>query len=240
MAGGLEVNFEIIAEIGQNHNGDISLAKELILAAKENGADVAKFQLYNAKTLFSQEGNEWFDYNCKTELTRAEVHELSEFCQKQNIEFMASVFDMERIDWLEELNVKRYKVASRSIEDTPLINKLISLKKPLIVSLGWWSGQNFPVINSKSKVDFLYCVSKYPTELTELNLKNVNFENYSGFSDHTKGTIASKIAMARGAKIIEKHFTFDKNMYGPDHSGSITPKELNELVRFKNSLTQAL
>ena len=234
------MNYEIIAEIGQNHNGDMALAKELILAAKENGSSAAKFQLYDAKSLFDKEGNEWFEYNCKTELTRENVQELSEFCLKENIEFMASVFDIERVDWLEEINVKRYKIASRSIRDTQLINKLGSLEKPLLVSLGRWKDREFPVINTKARVDFLYCISNYPTDLTELNLAKVNFEHYGGFSDHTIGTTASKIAMARGAKIIEKHFTFDKKMYGPDHSGSITPDELSELVNFKNELVKTL
>ena len=234
------MNYEIIAEIGQNHNGDMGLAKELISAAKENGAAVAKFQLYDAETLFEKKGNKWFDYNCKTEISRKDAEDLSEFCKKNNIEFMASVFDVERITWLEDLNVKRYKIASRSIHDRHLINALSSLSKPLLISLGWWKNTKFPEIDTNSTVDFLYCISNYPTELNELNLSEVDFQSYGGFSDHTRGIVASKIAMARGAKIIEKHFTFDKQMYGPDHSGSITPDELRELVDFKDSLIETL
>ena len=155
---------ELIAEIGQNHNGDMSLAKELIHAANDSGADVAKFQVYEAKSLFPKEGNEWFEYNCKTELNSDQVFELSEECEKAGIEFMASVFDVMRIEWLERVGVKRYKIASRSIQDAALIGALVKTDKPLMVSLGMWKNKEFPVIKTQQKLDFLYCVSKYPTE----------------------------------------------------------------------------
>ena len=102
---------EIIAEIGQNHNGDLELACELIKKAKSCGADVAKFQLYDAKKLFPKEGNEWYEYNCNTELTFEDIKLLDNVCKDVEIEFMASVFDIKRISWLEDLNVKRYKIA---------------------------------------------------------------------------------------------------------------------------------
>ena len=121
---------EIIAEIGQNHNGDLDLAKKLIHKAKENGANVAKFQLYDAKTLFPREGNPWYEYNCNTELSRDDVEELFEECSKADIEFMASVFDTTRIGWLEELGVFRYKIASRSIYDQDIIESLKKTNKP--------------------------------------------------------------------------------------------------------------
>ena len=232
---------EIIAEIGQNFNGDIQLAKELIKLAKVNGADVAKFQIYDAKALFPKENNPWYDYNCKTELSKENVKVLMDECNKLDIEFMASVFDEERVEWLEEIGVKRYKTASRSISDKLLINKIIATKKPTIISLGMWNDKELPNIETESKLDFLFCVSKYPTELTDLNFKNIDFVNkYSGFSDHTLGIVAPIVAMSRGAKIIEKHFTVDKNMYGPDHSGSMTPDELKELVKYKKEILQCL
>ena len=106
---------EIIAEIGQNHNGDMVLAKELIFAAKESGADVAKFQIFDAEETFGTKNNPWIDYNKKTELSRDNVNLLYEECQRHQIEFMSSVFHSRYIDWLEQLNVKRYKIASRSI-----------------------------------------------------------------------------------------------------------------------------
>lgn len=232
---------EIIAEIGQNFNGDIILAKELIRLAKLNGADVAKFQVYDAKALFPKNGNEWYDYNCKTELTKEHLEILRDECDNIGIEFMASVFDEERVEWLERLGIKRFKIASRSVYDESLKNKIFSTKKPIIISLGMWDGDEFPEIKSPSKVDFLYCISKYPTNLECLHFNNVDFkEKYSGFSDHTLGIVAPIVAMSRGAKIIEKHFTLDKNMYGPDHSCSMNPDELKELVIFKDNILQCL
>src|SRR3989338_3056770 len=115
------MKIELIAEIGQNHNGDMALARELIQSARDNGADVAKFQAFDVEAVFNKEGNEWYEYNRKTQLTRENVLWLSEECKKIGIEFMASVFDTERVGWLEDAGVKRYKIASRSINDTKLI-----------------------------------------------------------------------------------------------------------------------
>lgn len=230
---------EIIAEIGQNHNGDMGLASELIHAAAEAGADVAKFQLYDARELFPKEGNPWFEYNCKTEISREQLTTLQQFCKEADIEFMASVFDAERIEWLESVGVKRHKVASRSIKEEKLIEALAATGKPLLVSLGMWDGDEFPVVSS-DQVSFLYCVSKYPTPLEDLNLSRVNFERYAGFSDHSIGIEASVAALAQGARIIEKHFTLDKSMYGPDHECSMTPDELSSLVNYRNSFRLCL
>tara|TARA_B110001452_G_scaffold31568_1_gene24688 strand:+ start:627 stop:1325 length:699 start_codon:yes stop_codon:yes gene_type:complete len=231
---------EIIAEIGQNHNGDIVLARELIHSAKESGADVAKFQVYDARALFPKEGNEWFDYNCKTELSRKQIEELAEECGRVDIEFMASVFDVERVVWLEEVGVKRYKIASRSIRDMDLIAALAATGKPLLASLGMWQGVKFPEIKNSVKVDFLYCISKYPTPQSDLRFSQVDFDIYGGFSDHTIGVNASLTALARGAKVLEKHFTLDKSLRGPDHSGSMTPQELAVIDAFRNDLRQCL
>lgn len=230
---------EIIAEIGQNHNGDMALAKELIRHAKKAGADVAKFQLYDAKRLFPKENNPWYDYNLATEISKDDLYTLADECNAVGIEFMASVFDTERIEWLEAIEVKRYKIASRSIFDTDLITGLIQTQKPIIASLGHWKENSFPVINAK-KVDYLYCVSKYPTALSDLNLNTVDFKKYSGFSDHTIGISASQIAMAKGAWIIEKHFTSDKTMHGPDHSCSMDVDELKQLCHFRDDLLESL
>lgn len=231
---------EILAEIGQNHNGDMELAKRLIHEAKAGGADVAKFQLYEARRLFPRDNNPWFDYNCQTELSREQVAVLAEECESAGIEFMASVFDTERIGWLEDIGVRRYKVASRSIRDRELIDALAATGKPLIVSLGMWGEEEFPVIDSSAPVEFLYCVSKYPTPLEDVHLAAIDFDVYAGFSDHTIGLAAPVAAFARGARIVEKHFTLDKSMYGPDHEGSMTPDELRELHRYRTELLQLL
>lgn len=231
---------EIIAEIGQNHNGEMGLALELINKAKESGADVAKFQLYDARTLFSKENNEWFEYNCKTEISREQLSILADECKKINIEFMASVFDVERVGWTEEIGVRRYKIASRSINDKNLLRKISSLGKPIIASLGMWKQKAFPVIEGAKELDFMYCISKYPAPLEDVKLAMVNFEQYSGYSDHTIGITAAMAAFARGAKIVEKHFTLDKNMYGPDHFCSMTPGELKAIHQYRKELTQCI
>ena len=227
---------EIIAEIGQNHNGDMNLAKKLILSAKENGADAVKVQVYNAKTLFPRENNPWYDYNLSTELSKSDLFYLADYSADLNIELLASVFDITRIEWLEELNVKRYKIASRSIHNKPLISRLVQTNKNLLVSLGLRGDEPFPVMQTSAKVDYLYCVSKYPAKLEDLQLKSVDFSKYSGFSDHTIGISAAITALARGAHIIEKHFTLDNEMYGPDHMCSMTPNELRQLSLFRNDL----
>lgn len=230
---------EIIVEIGQNHNGDMQLAQEMIAAVADSGADVAKFQVYDAKSLFPKKGNPWFEYNCKTELSLDDVHLLNETCQKYGIEFMASVFDTERIQWLESIQTKRYKIASRSIKDITLKNALIQTNKPLIASLGMWDQKQFPDF-PVNQTQFLYCVSKYPTELEDLHFNDVDFNQYDGFSDHTIGLTAPILAISRGAKIIEKHFTLDKSMYGPDHACSMTPEELTELCKYSKEFSQCL
>ena len=231
---------EIIAEIGQNHNGDMEVAKRLIHEAKRAGADVAKFQLYDARALFPKEGNEWFDYNCKTELTRAQIRMLAEECDRAGIEFMSSVFDIERIAWLEEVRAKRYKIASRSIFETALIGAVAATGKPMLVSLGKWDRPGLPDIKAIGGVHYLYCIAKYPPALTEVHLGKVDFNVYAGFSDHTIGTAAPIAAIARGARIIEKHFTLDKTMYGPDHTGSATPAELAQVCAFRDDAEKIL
>jgi sialic acid synthase SpsE len=230
---------EIIAEIGQNHNGDMEIARELIMRAKENGADAVKFQVYDAKKLFCKENNDWYDYNCKTELSKEQLFLLAQECLKNDIEFMASVFDVERVAWLEEINVKRYKIASRSIKDAGLIDTLSKTGKPLIVSLGFWNSLEFPAMGTK-KIDFLYCISKYPAPLDEVKLGSVDFKRYAGFSDHTVGITAAVAAFARGARIVEKHFTLDKEMFGPDHSGSMDLNDLRSLNQFRREIELCL
>lgn len=229
----------IIAEIGQNHNGDMEIAKKLISAVKEGGADIAKFQLYDVDSIFPP-SFEWYKEAKKTQLTKEQVLELADWCQKVDIEFMASVFDTERVEWCQEIGMKRYKIASRSIYDEELINAIAGTGKDIIASLGMYQGKEFPQINTRGKVDFLYCVAKYPTLPEDLNFLEVDFNKYSGFSDHTIGIEAALVAMARGAKIIEKHFTLNKKMHGPDHIISMEPQELRQIVRFSRKFEKIL
>ena len=229
----------IIAEIGQNHNGDMELAKKLVVSAKENGADIAKFQLYDVDAIFPSTF-EWYREAKEAELAKGQVVELATWCQEVGIEFMASVFDTERVEWCEEIGMKRYKIASRSIYDKKLIRAVAGTGKDMIVSLGMYRGRGFPRIEARGRVDFLYCVAKYPTSAEDLDFRRIDFDKYSGFSDHTVGTEAALVAMARGARIIEKHFTLDKKMHGPDHAGSMEPQELRQIVDFSKKVERIL
>lgn len=231
---------EIIAEIGQNHDGDMGRACELIHAAKAGGADVAKFQLFDAPRLFPRENNPWYDYNCKTELIFEQAERLKRECDDAGIEFMASAFDPERVGWLETLGVRRHKIASRSINDEVLIKAVAETDKPFLVSLGAWTEPGFPQFPEGGEVFFLYCVSEYPTPFERLRFGEIDFSVYAGFSDHTIGVEAAAIAMSRGAGILEKHFTLDKSSYGPDHAGSMTPDELAELSRIRDIIVKVI
>jgi N-acetylneuraminate synthase/N,N'-diacetyllegionaminate synthase len=230
---------QIIAEIGQNHNGDMELAKELIYAAKENGADVAKFQLYDVDSIFPKDF-EWYQETKKSEVSRDQAFELAQTCEAAGIEFMASVFDLERVSWCEAIEMKRYKIASRSVRHHPLIEAVCATGKDMIVSLGMWDGPGFPSIPARARLDYLYCVAKYPTHPEDLDFNSIDFARYSGFSDHTMNIDASLIAVARGARILEKHFTMSKAMHGPDHSGSMEPQELAQIRRFADSFANIL
>lgn len=231
---------EIIAEIGQNHDGDMDRALEMIDACAKAGADVAKFQVYDARALFPREGNPWFDYNCATELSRDAVMRLADACRAAGVEFMASVFDVERVAWLEEAGAARYKIASRSIKDAELIAAIAATGKPLIASLGWWEGPEFPDIQAPGGVEFLHCVSKYPTPLEDVRLEAIDFTRYAGFSDHTIGLTAPMAALARGARIVEKHLTLDKRATGPDHACSMEPEDLACLCAYRDELRKCL
>ena len=233
---------KIIAEIGQNHNGDMHLAADLIAAAAENGADIAKFQLFDAKALFPSTNNPWYEYNLKTELTRDQLSFIFEKCASHQIEFMSSCFDLERLEWLEELGVSSHKVASRSIHESELISAVLKTGKPTLISLGMWNEPKLPVFQSalNPQIIFLHCVSDYPADLKSMKISKVNFSDIEGFSDHTVGLTASKAAMARGAKYIEKHFTLNQSDYGPDHVCSMEPYQLQELSKFRDELIQCL
>ena len=224
----------IIAELGHNWNGDMTLAKRMIYEAKKAGGQIAKFQLYDTDKLGIKEayGQEVYDDLKLSELTRAQLDILKQECDTVGIEFLCSVFDVERVDWTEEIDMKRYKIASRSVYDTALVDKIITTGKPIIWSDGMLDKRGKP-----ANLDFchyktypLYCVSKYPTEFKDLNIPCFWFSYQAGFSDHTIGIDAALVAVSRGAQIIEKHFTLDRTMEGYDQKGSIEPDELKEMI----------
>ena len=225
----------IIAEIGLNHNGNMDIAKSLIDEAYSAGADIAKFQFFDISEYFGPEF-EWYDECMNARLDFEKASMLSDYCDKVGIEFMSSVFNLEGVEWAKKLEMKRYKIASRCINQNDLLEKVSETGKDMIVSLGMWNNANpdspLPThINSKGKIDYLYCVAKYPTLPEDIEFNKIDFKSkYSGFSDHTIGMNAALVAIARGAKIIEKHFTLSKKMHGPDHAGSMEPVELRQLV----------
>ena len=218
----------IIAECGHNWGGDMKLAKKMIHSAKENGADIVKFQLYNTETLNTGH----YDELKKAEITKFQLDEIVKECQKVDIEFMASAFDTKRLEWILPYS-KKIKIASRSIYNYELIQMAAQTKLPIIVSLGKYKERTLPTIRQNNAgVMFLYCVAQYPTKFEDLNFQRIRFERgvYAGFSDHTQGIEAPLVAVSRGARIIEKHFTLDRKLPGCDQICSIEPKELKQMV----------
>jgi sialic acid synthase SpsE len=236
---------DIVAEIGINHNGDIPLAGRMIEMAKQAGADVAKFQIYNPERILDKNSPvlaPWWNVILQTELNQRDVGYLKEKCDRVGIEFLASVFHPDKIHWTEDVGMKRYKIASLSIYDAELAKAIVKTGKPVIISYGMVENGRTPAITLAKQVDTklieLYCVSEYPTPIEHVKFNGCFGDNgwYDGFSDHTIGITASVLAMSLGAKMIEKHVTTDRNSPGPDHSSSITFDELTQLCRMRDEL----
>jgi N-acetylneuraminate synthase/N,N'-diacetyllegionaminate synthase len=225
----------IIAEIGINHNGSLPVAHELIRQAAIAGAAIAKFQFYDPAKIFGPSGsypNEAaYEQALAVQFGLEDAKKLKAWCDEEGIEFMASVFDQERFEWVESLGVKRHKVASRTTEDKDLCRRILATGKETFISLGFWTGAGVPYDAKNAR--YLYCVPKYPCEYSDIHLPaSFAGSGYHGFSDHTLGIEAALVAVARGARIIEKHFTLNKGLSGPDHVCSITPDELADLCRY--------
>lgn len=216
----------IIAEIGINHNGNFALIQELVRQAAMGGADVAKFQLYDSLKLFGDDSRK------KNEFTYEQVVEINNICEFYDIEFMASVFDSDKLEWCESLDVKRYKIASRTLaKDKTLCDAIVKLNKPTLISLGMWANE-LPYENSKN-VTFLNCISKYPTTFRDIATKARSYDAHRiiGVSDHSYGIEYILHEIAHGARVVEKHFTLDKSQPdNRDHIGSMT---LDELIRLR-------
>lgn len=217
----------IISEIGHNDFGNMRLAKLMIEEAKRCGADIAKFQAYDTDKIKKPWQSRYSELKF-SEHTKEEFKELKEHCDKIGIEFMASAFDIEHLQWLEEIGVKRHKLASRSIKDAELIKAMEKTKKPIIASLGSWKEPYPPKIKN---CQFLYCVAEYPAYIAEGQFPS-SFDEYAGFSDHTIGTYWAREAVKRGAIIIEKHFTLDRKLPGHDQKGSADPEDLKDFITY--------
>lgn len=223
----------IVAEIGHNHMGYMRHAKLLIDEAKSCGADIAKFQAYDTEKIKKPWESRYFELKL-SEHTKEEFKELKEYCDKIGIEFMASAFDLEHLAWLEELGVKRHKLASRSIYDKELIKAMEATGKPIIASLGKIDERGIPKIKN---CQYLYCVSEYPAYISGLPEFG---KDYTGFSDHTIGMYWCREAIKRGATIIEKHFTLSRDLPGHDMKGSADPTELKDFCIFTRQLEKGI
>lgn len=248
----------IIAEIGANHNGNIELAKKMIEVAKNCGADCVKFQSWSKETIFSRkiyEDNYFLcdDYRNRKDYTleetvdkysigKKEHIELKKYCDSIGIDFASTPFSKGEVDMLcDTLKVPFLKVASMDLNNIPFLQYMAKKQKPIVISTGL---SDLTDINEAIKciekcrnleIILLHCISIYPPKDDEVNLNNMDMlrDNFSypvGYSDHTIGTVASILSIAKGACIIEKHFTLDKNMIGWDHKVSANPTELKIIV----------
>lgn len=254
----------IIAEAGVNHNGDIKLAYEMIEKAKECGCDCIKFQTFHASLLVTKTAK-MADYqaeNLKTEdsqynmLKKLEFDQdvffrLKEHCQDVGIRFLSTPFDEGSVNLLEELGVDFYKMSSGDITNKPLLQYVAEKNKPIIISTGMCTMDEVREAvgwieeTGNRQIKILHCTSNYPTPYHEVNMKAMltlreQFPYEVGYSDHTEGIIIPIMAAAMGAQIIEKHFTLDRTMPGPDHKASLEVNELSEMVQAIRNIESAL
>lgn len=251
----------IIAEAGVNHNGRLDMALQLVEKAKEAGADAVKFQTFKTEKITTvhaasaeyqaEKTGRQFDMLKRLELSYNDFRKLSAFCKKRNIEFLSSAFDEGSMDFLIELGIKALKLGSGEITNLPLIMHAAKSGLPVILSTGMSDlfeiryAVNIFKVARNPKLCLLHCVSQYPAPMDSLNLKaivtlNKKFKVPTGFSDHTMGFTAAVASAALGASVIEKHFTLDKDMEGPDHKASSSPDELKEYITAIRDTEKAL
>lgn len=246
----------IIAEIGANHNGDLDLAKKLIKSAKDNGAHCAKFQSWSKSSLFSKamyDSNSEFENDIDKYATSFdELRKLKEFCEEYNITFSSTPFSYEEADFLiDELKIPFVKIASMDVNNYPFLKHIAEKQIPIILSTGlselYEIDKAIHTIESagNKNIIILHCVAEYPPEINKINLNK--FDSFLklypypiGFSDHTLGTAIPLAAVAKGAILIEKHYTLDKSTEGWDHAISLDPEELNYLSKESKNISLAL
>ncbi len=249
----------IIAEIGNNHNGDFERAKEMIDKAVEMGVDCAKFQMRHLDQVYRKSsleksgedlGTEYIiDLLNRFELTVDQHRELSKYCKSKGILYLCTPWDIKSVDILESFDVKAFKVASADLTNLPLLDKLSQTGKPLILSTGMSTTDEVKFVveflNERAvKFVLLHCNSTYPAPLHDINLKWMDgiraIHPLVGYSGHERGISVSIAAVALGAKVIERHFTLDRMMEGPDHAASLEFNEFKELIKGIREVEQAL
>ncbi len=254
----------IIAEAGVNHNGSLSLAKKLVDVAKEAGADCVKFQTFIAENIVSKSSEKadyqkqftdvsesQYDMLKKLELSFDDFIELSDYCKMKEIEFLSTAFDIESVAFLSNIGMQRWKIPSGDITNLPYLIEIAKLNSPVILSTGMCSIEDIEcAINvlhqhGVCELTVLHCTTEYPAPFEDINLKAMStiqklFNVTVGYSDHTSGIEVAIAAVALGANVIEKHFTLDCSMVGPDHKASIEPHELKAMVSAIRHIEKAL
>jgi sialic acid synthase SpsE len=232
----------VIAEAGSNHDQDKQNAFELVQVAADSGADAVKFQLFTADKLYSKSvSKEIYEATKKAELPLDWIPEIIDKCKSNEIMFLGTPFDIDSIDILDNANVPMFKWASGEIDNIDLLRYAAKKSKPMIISTGMCDMSTIEaaidtvVEENNNKIALLHCISIYPTRVEDVNLRMMDtlsnaFGYPIGFSDHTIGSSVPIAAVARGAKILEKHFTLNKNLKSPDHPFSLRPNELKDLV----------
>ncbi|HEB7530892.1 TPA: N-acetylneuraminate synthase [Campylobacter coli] len=255
----------VIAEAGVNHNGDLNLAKKLIDVASEAGADYVKFQTFKTELCISKNAQK-AEYQLKTtskiesqfemvkklELSKQAHEILMEYCKERNIKFLSTAFDLKSIDLLVELGIDIFKIPSGEITNLPYLRKIAQLNKKIILSTGMATlGEIEKALGvlvengtEREKIIILHCNTEYPTPFEDVNLKAMKtikeaFKLPVGYSDHTLGITIPIAAVSMGACVIEKHFTLDKAMRGPDHLASLEPSELKAMIKAIRELEKA-
>jgi len=258
----------IIAEAGVNHNGSIDIAKQLVDKAVEAGVDIIKFQTFKAEKLVSKSAKQAeyqkknigsnsddSQYNMlkKLELSEQDHQELMTYCKEHGIQFFSTAFDLESIDYLHSLNLGLWKIPSGEITNYPYIKKIAQYHEPVILSTGMCEMDDISAAMNvlcengvdRPQITILHCNTEYPTPYEDVNLLAMqhikeDFQVEVGYSDHTKGIEVPIAAVALGASVIEKHFTLDRNMEGPDHKASLEPEELKAMVSAIRHIEKAL
>ena len=257
----------VIAEAGVNHNGDIELAKKLIDAASEAGADYVKFQSFKSelavskhaqkaqyqKTTNDNKNTSQLEMVKNLELSEEQQSEIINYCKKKSIKFLSSPFDLVSIDFLFKMGIEIFKIPSGEITNFPYLKHIAQKRRPVIMSTGMSTlGEvenaiEILMINglNRSHITLLHCNTEYPTPAEDVNLRAMltlqnAFNTKVGYSDHTLGIEISVAAAALGAQVIEKHFTLSRELEGPDHKASLEPLELSELVRSIRNVENAL